>query len=165
MKVPVVRWPGGCFADEYNWREGVGPRAKRPVKINTHWGGVVEPNTFGTHEFMDFAELIGSEAYISGNVGSAPPRELAEWVESVTSPAGSLAAERASNGRKDPWRLPYIGLGNELWGCGGNMRAEICRRRHPPLLDVHQGAGRRPHSQVRIRPIRRGLPLDGSHDA
>ena len=124
LKVPVVRWPGGCFADEYNWREGVGPRAKRPVKINTHWGGVTEPNTFGTHKFMDFAELIGAEAYISGNVGSAPPRELAEWVEYVTSPAGSLATGRASNGRKDPWKLPYIGLGNELWGCGGNMRAE-----------------------------------------
>src|ERR1019366_8617515 len=81
LKVPVVRWPGGCFADEYNWREGVGPRSKRPVKINTHWGGVTEPNTFGTHEFMDFAEMIGAEAYISGNVGSASPRELAEWVE------------------------------------------------------------------------------------
>src|ERR1700730_13227786 len=76
LKVPVVRWPGGCFADEYNWREGVGPRSKRPVKINTHWGGVTEPNTFGTHEFMDFAEVIGAEAYISGNVGSASPREL-----------------------------------------------------------------------------------------
>ena len=73
---------------------------------------------------MDFPELIGAEAYISGNVGSAPPRELAEWVEYVTSPAGSLATGRASNGRKDPWKLPYIGLGNELWGCGGNMRAE-----------------------------------------
>jgi alpha-N-arabinofuranosidase len=124
LNVPVIRWPGGCFADEYNWREGVGPRAKRPVKINTHWGKVTEPNTFGTHEFLDFAELLGAEAYISGNVGSAAPRELAEWVEYVTSPAGSLAAERAANGRKDPWILPYVGLGNELWGCGGNMRAE-----------------------------------------
>src|SRR5215467_6964057 len=124
LKVPVVRWPGGCFADEYNWREGVGPRSKRPVKINTHWGGVTEPNTFGTHEFMDFAEMIGAEAYISGNVGSASPRELAEWVEYVTSPAGSLASERAANGRQSPWKLPYIGLGNELWGCGGNMRPE-----------------------------------------
>lgn len=81
LKVPVIRWPGGCFADEYNWREGVGPRSKRPVKINTHWGGVTEPNTFGTHEFLDFAELLGTEAYISGNVGSGSPRELAEWVE------------------------------------------------------------------------------------
>jgi alpha-N-arabinofuranosidase len=142
LKVPVVRWPGGCFADEYNWREGVGPRAKRPVKINTHWGKVTEPNAFGTHEFLDFTELIGAEAYISGNVGSAPPRELAEWVEYITSPAGSLASERAANGRKDPWKLPYIGLGNELWGCGGNMRAEYAAdvtRRYSTFVKVPAG--------------------------
>jgi alpha-L-arabinofuranosidase len=142
LKVPVIRWPGGCFADEYNWREGVGPRAKRPVKINTHWGGVTEPNSFGTHEFLDFAELVGAEAYISGNVGSAPPRELAEWVEYVTSPAGSLANERAANGRKDPWKLPYIGLGNELWGCGGNMRVEYAAdvtRRYSTFIKVPAG--------------------------
>jgi alpha-L-arabinofuranosidase len=142
LKVPVVRWPGGCFADEYNWREGVGPRSKRPVKINTHWGGVTEPNTFGTHEFMDFAEMIGAEAYISGNVGSASPRELAEWVEYVTSPAGSLASERAANGRQAPWKLPYIGLGNELWGCGGNMRAEYAAdvtRRYSTFIKVPAG--------------------------
>lgn len=142
LKVPVIRWPGGCFADEYNWREGIGPRAKRPVKINTHWGKVTEPNSFGTHEFLDFTELVGAEAYISGNVGSAPPRELAEWVEYVTSPAGSLAAERAANGRKDPWKLPYIGLGNELWGCGGNMRAEYAAdvtRRYSTFIKVPAG--------------------------
>ncbi|WP_321478175.1 alpha-N-arabinofuranosidase [uncultured Paludibaculum sp.] len=142
LKVPVIRWPGGCFADEYNWREGVGPRAKRPVKINTHWGGVTEPNSFGTHEFLNFAELVGAEPYISGNVGSAPPRELAEWVEYVTSPAGSLANERAANGRKDPWKLPYIGLGNELWGCGGNMRAEYAAdvtRRYSTFIKVPAG--------------------------
>jgi len=142
LAVPVIRWPGGCFADEYNWREGVGPRAKRPVKINTHWGKVTEPNTFGTHEFLDFAELLGAEAYISGNVGSAAPRELAEWVEYVTSLAGSLATERAANGRKEPWKLPYIGLGNELWGCGGNMRAEYAAdvtRRYSTFIKVPQG--------------------------
>lgn len=142
LKVPVIRWPGGCFADEYNWREGVGPRAKRPVKINTHWGKVTEPNTFGTHEFLDFAEMVGAEAYISGNVGSAAPRELAEWVEYVTSPAGSLAAEREANGRKEPWKLPYIGLGNELWGCGGNMRAEYAAdvtRRYSTFIKVPAG--------------------------
>ena len=142
LKVPVIRWPGGCFADEYNWREGVGPRDKRPVKINTHWGGVTEPNSFGTHEFLNFAELVGAEAYISGNVGSTSPRELAEWVEYVTSPAGSLANERAANGRKDPWKLPYIGLGNELWGCGGNMRAEYAAdvtRRYSTFIKTPQG--------------------------
>ncbi|WP_375420665.1 alpha-N-arabinofuranosidase [uncultured Sphingomonas sp.] len=124
LGVPVVRWPGGCFADEYHWREGIGARAKRPVKINTHWGGVTEPNTVGTHEFMDMAEQIGAEVYISGNVGNGTPQEMAEWVEYITAPAGSLADQRARNGRKAPWALPYFGIGNELWGCGGNMRAE-----------------------------------------
>ena len=124
LRVPVIRWPGGCFADEYHWREGVGPRAQRPVKINTHWGGVTEPNTVGTHEFMDLVEQVGAEPYISGNVGNGTPREMAEWVEYMTAPAGSLADERAANGHKAPWALPYFGIGNELWGCGGNMRPE-----------------------------------------
>jgi alpha-N-arabinofuranosidase len=124
IAVPVVRWPGGCFADEYHWREGIGPRAKRPVKINTHWGGVTEPNTVGTHEFMDLVGQLGAEAYVSGNVGNGTPQEMAEWVEYMTAPAGTLADERARNGRKAPWAVPYFGIGNELWGCGGNMRAE-----------------------------------------
>ena len=125
IKVPVIRWPGGCFADEYHWREGVGAPARRPVKVNTHWGGVTEPNAFGTNEFMNFSELVGAEAYVSGNVGSAPPQEMADWVEYMTSPtASTLANERRANGRKEPWKLPYLGLGNELWGCGGNMRPE-----------------------------------------
>jgi alpha-L-arabinofuranosidase len=124
LDVPVVRWPGGCFADEYHWREGIGARKSRPVKVNTHWGGVTEPNTVGTHEFMDLVEQLGSEPYISGNVGNGTPQELAEWVEYMTAPAGSLADLRARNGHKNPWVLPYFGIGNELWGCGGNMRAE-----------------------------------------
>lgn len=125
IKVPVIRWPGGCFADEYNWREGIGDPSKRPVKINTHWGGVTETNRFGTHEFMDFAELVGADAFVSVNVGSAGPREAAEWVEYITSPTtSSLANERRTNGRQTPWSLPYIGIGNELWGCGGNMTAD-----------------------------------------
>ena len=124
LGVPVIRWPGGCFADEYHWREGIGPKAKRPVKINTHWGGVTRPNTVGTHEFMELVEQVGAEPYISGNVGNGTPREMAEWVEYMTSPAGSLADERAANGHKAPWAIPYFGIGNELWGCGGNMRAE-----------------------------------------
>ncbi|WP_156349208.1 MULTISPECIES: alpha-N-arabinofuranosidase [unclassified Sphingomonas] len=124
LGVPVIRWPGGCFADEYHWREGIGPKAKRPVKINTHWGGVTEDNAVGTHEFMDLTEQVGAEAYISGNVGNGSPREMAEWVEYMTQEAGTLADERAKNGRKQPWKVPYFGIGNELWGCGGNMRPE-----------------------------------------
>ena len=132
LKVPVVRWPGGCFADEYHWREGVGARNKRPVKINTHWGGVTEPNSVGTHEFMDLAEQIGAEAYMAGNLGNGTPQEMAEWVEYMTAPAGTLADERAKNGHKAPWKVPYFGVGNELWGCGGTMTpayaADVTRR-------------------------------------
>ncbi len=124
LGVPVIRWPGGCFADEYHWREGIGPKNKRPVKINTNWGGVTEDNAVGTHEFMDLTEQVGAEAYISGNVGNGSPREMAEWVEYMTQQAGTLADERARNGRKAPWKIPYFGIGNELWGCGGNMRPE-----------------------------------------
>jgi alpha-N-arabinofuranosidase len=126
LKVPVVRWPGGCFADEYHWRDGIGPRDQRPVRVNTHWGGVEESNAFGTHEFLDFVELIGADAYVSGNVGSGSPREMAEWVEYITSDSKSTLAElRRKNGREKPWKLPYFGVGNETWGCGGNMRPEF----------------------------------------
>jgi len=125
LNVPAIRWPGGCFADEYHWREGIGPKAKRPVKVNTHWGGVTEPNSVGTHEFMELARQVGAEPYIAGNVGNGTAQEMAEWVEYMTAPAGSLAEERARNGHKEPWKVPFFGVGNELWGCGGNMRAEF----------------------------------------
>jgi alpha-N-arabinofuranosidase len=125
LKVPVVRWPGGCFADEYHWRDGIGPREKRPVKVNTHWGGVPETNEFGTHEFMAFAEMIGTKVYISGNVGSGSPQEMADWMEYMTSnTVSTLANERRKNGREQPWDVHYFGIGNETWGCGGNMTPE-----------------------------------------
>jgi len=125
IHVPVVRWPGGCFADLYNWRDGIGPRAKRPVRINVHWGGVTDDNSFGTHEFMDFAELIGADPYVSINVGSLAPYDAAQWVEYMTSnEKGSLANERRKNGRAKPWQLKYLGIGNETWGCGGNMNGD-----------------------------------------
>jgi alpha-N-arabinofuranosidase len=125
LNIPVLRWPGGCFADEYHWKDGIGPRDKRPSMINTHWGGVVEDNSFGTHEFMDLVEQLGTEAYITGNVGSATPQEMMEWVEYLTSEAISpMANLRRQNGREKPWRVAYFGIGNEPWGCGGNMRPE-----------------------------------------
>jgi len=125
LDIPVLRWPGGCFADEYHWKDGIGPREKRPAMINTHWGGVVEDNSFGTHEFMDLVELLGTDAYITGNVGSGTAREMMEWVEYLTSDAVSpMANLRRQNGRDKAWRVPYFGIGNEPWGCGGNMRAE-----------------------------------------
>ena len=141
--MPVVRWPGGCFADEYHWRDGIGPRDKRPVKVNTHWGGVEETNAFGTHEFFDLAELIGAEAYVNGNVGTGTPQEMAEWVEYMTSDTVStLANLRRKNGRDKPWKVHYFGIGNENWGCGGNMRARVLRRPVPPVRDLREGAAR-----------------------
>ena len=131
IKVPVIRWPGGCFADEYHWRDGIGPRAKRPVRINTHWGWVTENNHFGTHEFMDFTELVGAEAYVAGNMGSGTPQEMGEWVEYMTSDLATTAAnERRANGRLKPWKVKYFGVGNESWGCGGNMRPEYSADLH-----------------------------------
>jgi alpha-N-arabinofuranosidase len=125
IHVPVIRWPGGCFADLYNWRDGIGPRAKRPVRINVHWGGVTEDNSFGTHEFMDFSELVGADPYVSINVGSLAPYDAAEWVEYMTSSEkASLANERRKNGRAQPWQLKYLGIGNETWGCGGDMTGD-----------------------------------------
>jgi alpha-N-arabinofuranosidase len=125
LGVPVLRWPGGCFADEYHWRDGIGPRDRRPKRVNTFWGGVIEPNTFGTHEFFELAELLGAKTYLAVNVGSGTVQEMSDWIEYITSPSQStLAEERRHNGRERPWKLDYVGVGNEPWGCGGNMRAE-----------------------------------------
>src|SRR5499427_9005335 len=122
IKVPNVRWPGGCFADEYHWRNGIGPADKRAITLNPNWGGVIEPNTFGTHEFMDFIDQIGADAYISVNVGSGTPREASEWLEYLTTAQQTtLAKEREANGHPAPYRVGYLGVGNETWGCGGNM--------------------------------------------
>ena len=126
IKVPVLRWPGGCFADEYHWKDGIGPRANRPSMINTHWGGVVENNHFGTHEFMDLCEQIGCEPYVSGNLGSGSVQEMMEWVEYMTSDADSpMANLRRANGRNEPWNVKYFAVGNESWGCGGNMTPDF----------------------------------------
>lgn len=125
LDIPVLRWPGGCFADEYHWKNGIGPREKRPSMINTHWGGVVENNHFGTHEFFDLCEQLGTEPYICGNVGSGTVEEMMEWVEYMTSDADApMPNLRRKNGRDKPWKLKYFGVGNESWGCGGNMRPE-----------------------------------------
>ncbi|MBR6732410.1 MAG: alpha-N-arabinofuranosidase [Bacteroidales bacterium] len=124
LKVPVMRWPGGCFADEYHWRDGIGPRENRPRMVNSNWGGTVEDNSFGTHEFLNLCEMIGCEPYISGNVGSGTVEELAKWVEYMTAADGPMARLRAENGRTEPWKVKYLGVGNESWGCGGNMVPE-----------------------------------------
>ena len=125
LKVPLVRWPGGCFADTYHWKDGIGPKADRPSIINVHWGGVTEDNSFGTHEFLDFCELIGCDAYVCLNVGSGTVQEAAQWMEYVTSSNESpMTKLRKQNGREKPWNVKYWAAGNETWGCGGNMRPE-----------------------------------------
>jgi alpha-N-arabinofuranosidase len=125
IRIPNLRWPGGCFADDYHWKNGIGPRSNRPKTVNRNWGQLTESNDFGTHEFLDLCEQLGCEPYICGNVGSGTVREMAEWVEYITYPgASSLADLRRDNGREQPWPLTYWGVGNESWVCGGNMRPE-----------------------------------------
>jgi len=122
IRVPDVRWPGGCFADEYHWRQGIGPAANRASSVNTNWGGAGEPNSFGTDEFMDFADQIGAEAYVSINVGSGTVQEASDWLAYMTADASTSAGrERAANGHAAPYKVKYLGLGNESWGCGGSM--------------------------------------------
>ncbi len=125
LDIPVLRWPGGCFADDYHWRDGIGDKDKRPYMVNTNWGGVVENNHFGTHEFFELCSQLGCEPYITGNVGSGTVQEMRDWIEYMTFDGDSpLANERRKNGREKPWKLKYFGVGNENWGCGGSMRPE-----------------------------------------
>ena len=125
IKVPVLRWPGGCFADEYHWMDGIGPKDQRPRRVNTSWGGVIDDNSFGTHEYMKLIELLGCEPYIGANVGTGSPKEMADWIEYLTYDGNSTLADlRRQNGREEPWQIKYWGIGNECWGCGGAMTPE-----------------------------------------
>ena len=125
IRVPNVRWPGGCYAEEYHWRNGIGPAEDRPATLNIAWGNVIETNAFGTHEFFDFAEQIGAETFLNINMASGTVQEAVEWVEYVTSGHPTAMAKlREANGRKEPWQVNYLGLGNEVWACGGAMSAE-----------------------------------------
>ena len=125
ISVPNMRWPGGCFADTYHWKDGIGPRENRKKIVNIHWGGVTEDNGFGTHEFLDFCEQVGCEPVICGNVGSGTVQEFSEWVEYINSSAESPMTDlRKKNGREKPWNVKFWAVGNENWGCGGNMTPE-----------------------------------------
>ncbi|PZR25233.1 MAG: alpha-N-arabinofuranosidase [Citrobacter freundii] len=125
IQIPNLRWPGGCFADEYHWRDGIGPRNQRPTMVNTNWGGVTEDNSFGTHEFLELCNLLKCEPYISANVGSGTVEEMAKWVEYLNFDGVSpMTALRKQNGRDQPWGVTFWGVGNESWGCGGNMTPE-----------------------------------------
>lgn len=140
LDVPNVRWPGGCYADRYDWRNGVGPQAKRPVTENSNWGGTNNDNAFGSMEFMTFAQLIGAKPFIAVNVGSEPPSNMVHWLEYLTSTSKSAwAQQRRKDGREKPWKIPYLGIGNELWGCGGNMTADYAAdvyRRYRAFVQV-----------------------------
>ena len=125
IEAPVIRWPGGCFADEYHWMDGIGPKENRPTIVNVHWGGVTEDNSFGTHEFLELCRQVGCEPYICGNVGSGSVKEMRDWVEYITFDGTSpMANLRRQNGQDEPWKVKYWGVGNENWGCGGRMTAE-----------------------------------------
>jgi alpha-N-arabinofuranosidase len=151
LQIPVIRWPGGCYADEYHWQTGIGAPEDRPVTINMSWGGVEETNAFGTHEFFALLEATGADAYVAGNLGTGSAREMVEWLEYMTSPSRStLAEERRANGRDEPFRVPFFGVGNESWGCGGQMTpayyvnlykqtAEFLEARGQRLLKIASG--------------------------
>ncbi|MED5621917.1 alpha-N-arabinofuranosidase [Ideonella sp. BN130291] len=169
LGVPVVRWPGGCFADDYDWRDGIGAPAKRPARLNKIWGNVVEPNRVGTHEFMDLTEQLGAEAYLAGNMGSMPPRAMGQWLEYLTSDSKSaLAEERRGNGRDMPWKVKYFGVGNESWGCGGNMRPEYqadlhnqySTFLHAPVVRVASGDGQGNDHLIELLMERSGPQMD-----
>lgn len=171
IKIPNLRWPGGCFADEYHWRDGIGPRKQRPKMVNTNWGGVTEDNSFGTHEFMELCELLKTEPYIAGNVGSGTVEEMAKWVEYFNMPGESpMANLRRQNGRDKPWGVKFWGVGNESWGCGGNMtpdyyadlykRYATYARNYPgaPLRKIVSGATDRDYNWTEV--CMRKIPRD-----
>ena len=143
LQIPVLRWPGGCFADEYHWKDGIGPKEQRKKMINTHWGGVIEDNSFGTHEFFELCEQLGCKTYVNGNVGSGTVQEMSEWVEYMTFEGVSPMADlRKANGHEEPWKVDFFGVGNENWGCGGNMTpqyyANLYRRYQTYVRDYSQ---------------------------
>lgn len=125
LGIPNLRWPGGCFADTYHWKDGIGPKDKRPKMVNRWWGGVTEDNSFGTHDFLNLCEILETEPYVAANVGSGTVQEFSEWIDYVSSDVESpMSNLRKENGREDPWAVKFWGVGNEMWGCGGHMTAE-----------------------------------------
>ena len=147
MKIPNLRWPGGCFADTYHWKDGVGPQSERPTIVNTWWGDVTEDNSFGTHNFLNLCEEIGAEPYITGNVGSGTVQEMSDWVQYTNFGGKSPMSDwREKNGRAEPWNVKYWGIGNEAWGCGGNMTAEYYAneyRKYVTFMKTNVGDGGR----------------------
>ena len=150
IRIPVLRWPGGCFADEYHWKDGIGPKENRKKMINTHWGGVLEDNSFGTHEYMELCRQLECETYVNGNLGSGTVQEMSEWIEYMTFDGVSPMADlRAKNGHPEPWKVDFFGVGNENWGCGGMMTPEFYAneyRRYQTYVRQYQGGMETEHS-------------------
>lgn len=152
LQVPLMRWPGGCFADEYHWREGIGPRDRRPSRPNNSWGGL-ETNAFGTHEFFDLAELVGARTYVNANLGSGTPQEMTDWLEyMISDSASTLANERRANGRAAPFPLHWYAIGNESWGCGGNMRVEYYADLYKHWATFVRSPAERPVKKIAVGP-------------
>lgn len=173
MGIPVLRWPGGCFADTYHWRDGIGPKERRKKIVNTNWGGVTEDNSFGTHEFLELCRQLCCEPYISGNVGSGTVQEFSDWVEYCNMGGQSpMAEERRGNGQDAPWNVKYWGIGNEAWGCGGNMRPEfygdLCRQyatylrsySGDPIYKIASGASNDDYGWTKVVMERAGAFID-----
>jgi len=153
LDVPVIRWPGGCYADLYHWQDGIGPQEDRPLRTNMVWGGTPEPNSFGTHEFFNFAERLGAKTYLNLNLGTGTVKEAADWLEYLTATKGDRAAERRANGREAPWKVDYIAVGNETWGCGGHQTAETYADQYAMFASFAKTEGDQP---ARI--------ISGAHD-
>jgi alpha-N-arabinofuranosidase len=155
LDIPVMRWPGGCYAYLYHWRDGIGPRDQRSPRVNVPWGGTAESNQFGTHEFFDLAERLGAKTYLNINLGTGTPGESADWLEYITLERHSaLSAERRANGRDQPWKVDYLTIGNETWGCGGHMRPEYYADLYAHWMTFAKTAGEQPRRVI-----------SGSHDA
>src|SRR6267142_1653136 len=162
LRPPILRWPGGCFADDYHWQDGIGPRESRPRRVNLHWGGVVEPNHFGTHAFIQFCRAIGAHPYISGNVGSGSPRELRDWVEYCNHPSGSTLSDlRRQNGAEQPFNVQFWGVGNEPWGCGGHFTPEDYAKEYRRFATYLRGFGDTPLHLIAAGPD--GNDLEWTH--
>lgn len=153
LDIPVIRWPGGCYADLYHWQDGVGPQEERPLRLNLAWGGTEEPNSFGTHEFFNLAERLGAKTYLNLNLGTGSTKDAASWLEYITAEKGDRAALRAANGRAEPWKVDYLTIGNETWGCGGNLTPGAYADMYTLYMTVSKTAGEQP---MRV--------ISGSHD-
>src|SRR2546421_5928595 len=162
LRPPVLRWPGGCFADDYHWQDGIGPRESRPKRVNLHWGGVIESNHFGTHEFIAFCRALGAQPYISGNVGSGSPREMRDWVEYCNHPCGSRLSDlRRANGSEQPFNVQFWGVGNEPWGCGGHFTPQDYAKEYRRFATYLRGFGETPLYLIAAGPD--GNDLEWTH--